>query len=802
MLWNKKQEKKTENNLHNKQQLLTADMLLETMIDGLVVIDVNGNIIQCNNAYARMHKFTTCEEMNGINLSELVAEKDKQKVMYDVKRSLEAGISNNFEHVSKDKTGKEFFVLVNASAIRDEVGKVVEMVAVVRDITELKKMKDAAWYESMQRYHCIFESSRDAIMTLEPPSWKFTSGNPATIKMFRAKDEAGFTACEPWKLSPQLQPDGRPSAEKAKEMIETAVREGSNFFEWMHQRINGEVFFAEVLLSRIDLGKQIFLQALIRDITARKKMGEYMRRLTTIVESSADAIISINLEGMIIDWNKSAERLYGYSRKEIMGKSVSILVPEKRKDELHVIIQKIQKGQHIPYLETLRQKKDEVIFPVSLTIAPLNDEYGNVCGGAAIMHDITERKKIEEGMRRLAAIVESSIDAIISKDLNGVIIGCNKSAERLYGYSEKEMMGKNISILVPKERIDELNMIMQKLKKGQYIPRLETLRQKKDGVIFPASLTISPINDEYGNVCSAATIVRDITEVRQAEKAIKESEARFRSIVFSSQEAILVVDAEDKVGYMNPAAWKIFSLEVGDFIGNIIDLPIIDDQLIEINIHRPGKDQGVGEMHVTATEWMGKVGHLIMVRDITEQKYLLSKLQQSEKRLKWLAEQDILTGLPNRYQFMQITDKNIAYATRHNTTLAALLMDLDKFKEVNDSYGHDVGDLLLKEVAARLSACSRKEDFVARLGGDEFIMLAVGIKNPADVRIIAQKILEAVKQKYVLNGHEIHISISIGVAFFPTSGNGRETLFKKADIAMYMAKHAGKDRYQIYEDLR
>lgn len=802
MLWNKKQENKTENIPQAKQQLLTAEALLETMIDGLVVVDVNGNIIQCNNAYARMHKFTTCEEMIGINLSELVAEKDKKKVMDDVKRSLETGISSNFEHVSKDKTGKEFFVLVNASAIRDEVGKVVEMVAVVRDITELKKTKDAAWRASMQRYRCIFESSRDAIMTLEPPFWRFTSGNPATIKMFRVKDEAEFTTCEPWRLSPQLQPDGRPSAEKAKEMIETAVREGSNFFEWTHQRVNGEVFFAEVLLSRIDLGKQIFLQAVVRDITERKKTEDSMRRLIAIVELTGDSIIGIDLNGAITEWNNSAEHLYGYSRKEILGKNRSILVPKEYKDELDTLMQDIKKGQYIKHLETLRQKKDGTIFPVSMTISVINDSYGNVCGASSITRDITERKKAEASMRRLATIVKSSIDAIISKDLNGIVIDCNKSAELLYGYNERELIGKNISILVPKERMDEFNMIMQKLKKGQHISRLETLRQKKNGMIFPVSLTVSPINDEYGNVCGAATIVRDITEVRQADKAIKESEARFRSIVFLSQEAILVVDAEGKIGYINPAAWKIFNLEVGDFIGDRIGLPIINDKFIEINILRPGKDPGVGEMHVTATEWMGKAGHLIMVHDITEQKYLLNKLQQSEKRLKWLAEQDILTSLPNRYQFMQIADKNIAYATRHNTTLAALLMDLDKFKEVNDTYGHDVGDLLLKEVAARILACSRKEDFVARLGGDEFIMLAVGIKNPKDASIIAQKILEAIKQKYVLNGHEIHISISIGVAFFPTGGDGRETLFKKADIAMYMAKHAGKDRYQIYEDLR
>ena len=557
ILGNKKPEEQVKNKSKSKQRLaITAATILETMIDGLVIIDVKGNIIQCNSAYAKMHKFKSCEELIGINLKELIAEKDKQKAINDVKRCSETGIAINCEYISKDKTGKEFPSLVNASTVKDATGKIVGLVWTVMDITERQKTEDLL-QTIIKRYSSMYNDSRDAIMTLEPPSWKFTSGNPATIKMFRAKNGAEFIDCEPWKLSPKLQPDGRLSGEKAKEMIAIAMREGSNLFEWTHQRLNGEIFFAEVLLSRVNLGEQVFLQALVRDITERK----------------------------------------------------------------------------------------------------------------------------------------------------------------------------------------------------------------------------------------------------QAEKAIKESEARFRSIVFLSQDAILVVDAEGEIGYMNPAAEKIFNQKVGGFIGKNIGLPIVNDKLIEVNILRSGKDPGVGEVRVTATEWLNNVGHLIMVRDITEQKLLFNQLQQSEKMLKQLAEQDYLTGLPNSYQFMQIIDKNIAYATRHNTILAVLSMDLDKFKEVNDSYGHEVGDRLLKEVAARLSACARKEDFVARLGGDEFIMLATYIKNPADAGIIAQKLIETIRQKYVLGGHEVCVSISIGVAFFPKDGDNRKILLKKADIAMYNAKHAGKDKYQIYEDL-
>ena len=527
------------------------------------------------------------------------------------------------------------------------------------------------------KYFSLFQNSRDAITIVEPPTWRFTYGNEAAVKLFGIKDAADLVTYEPWRLSPELQPDGELSSLKAQKMLQLAIQQGSHFFEWTHQSLTGEVIITEVTLTRINLNNQVFIQALTRDITPRKKMEEYMRRLSAIVESTADAINSINLDAVIIDWNKSAELLYGYTRKEILGTSVFNLIPQEHHDEFHAIMQKIKQGKNVKLPETWRRNKAGIVFPVSMTVSVLRDYNGNICGAAAIIRDITERK--------------------------------------------------------------------------------------------------------------------------QAEKSIKESEARFRSIVFMSQDAILVVNTVGKIVYMNPAAEAALQQRIGDLLDHDIDLSTIEHRTIEIAMLRPGRDPGIGEVRITATEWFEEKGYLVVVRDITEQKHLFDQLQQSEARLKIIAQQDMLTGLPNRYQFMQVIDRSIAYAARHDLTLAVFSMDLDKFKEVNDTCGHDVGDLLLKEVAARLRACSRKEDFIARLGGDEFMMLMLGVQNRQDANAIAQKILKAVKQQYIINGHEIYISVSIGVAFFSATDNDREVLLKQADMAMYQAKHAGRDGYQIYQ---
>jgi PAS domain-containing protein len=170
-----------------------------------------------------------------------------------------------------------------------------------------RKNAEEALVSSEKKFRTIFESSRDAIMTLEPPSWLFTSANQATVEMFKAKDEADFTFHEPWSLSPGQQPDGRASAEKAKEMIEIAMRDGSNFFEWTHKRLNGEEFPATVLLAKMVLAGKTILQATVRDITEYKKIEKVDRKHTQELEIFYKA--SVGREERIIELKKEVEML-------------------------------------------------------------------------------------------------------------------------------------------------------------------------------------------------------------------------------------------------------------------------------------------------------------------------------------------------------------------------------------------------------------------------------------------------------------------------------------------------------------
>jgi len=218
---------------------------------------------------------------------------DREMVRYHVGKVLAGETVPPLEHRILRKDRATRWVRDTIVCHRDAAGQLVRYDGLVEDTTE-RKQAEAALRQSEQRHRVLFESSRDAIMTLEPPSWRFTSGNPATLEMFAVKDEAEFTSLGPWDLSPERQPDGRPSAGKAREMIETAMREGSHFFEWTHKRLGGDDFPATVLLTRVELGGRAFLQATVRDITVQKRAEDELRLAVSALEWANTALEQSN----------------------------------------------------------------------------------------------------------------------------------------------------------------------------------------------------------------------------------------------------------------------------------------------------------------------------------------------------------------------------------------------------------------------------------------------------------------------------------------------------------------------------
>lgn len=255
--------------------------------------------------------------------------------------------------------------------------------------------------------------------------------------------------------------------------------------------------------------------------------------LNSIVDSTDDAIISNDLNGTITTWNKSAERLFGYTEAEAVGAQITILVPSDRVDEIPHILARIKNGERIA-CETIRLNKNGTCIDASLTVSPVRDPQGGIVGASNIARDTTQIKRAERANRLLSLIVDSSDDAIISKDLNGTITSWNKSAERLFGYTEAEAVGQPVTILIPPDRLDEEPEILARIRNGERVDHFETVRRRKDGTILEISLTISPIKDQAGTVVGASKIARDITERKKADAEIRRANRDLEQFAFSA----------------------------------------------------------------------------------------------------------------------------------------------------------------------------------------------------------------------------------------------------------------------------
>jgi PAS domain S-box-containing protein len=262
--------------------------------------------------------------------------------------------------------------------------------------------------------------------------------------------------------------------------------------------------------------------------TIRQPDDEVRSRMAAIVESAEDAIVSKDLGAIITSWNPGAERMFEYSADEALGHHISLIIPRELWDEEAEILSRIRRGERVSHFETVRRAKSGRLLNVSLAISPVLDGTGKVVGAVKIARDLGAHRKATEVAERLAAIVESSDDAIVSKSLRGVITSWNSGAQRLFGYTAAEAVGRHISLIIPPELWQEEEQILAKLRRGERIDHFETIRRTKDGRLLNISLTVSPVRDASGHIVGASKVARDVTGQRLARERIHRSEERLR----------------------------------------------------------------------------------------------------------------------------------------------------------------------------------------------------------------------------------------------------------------------------------
>lgn len=432
-------------------------------------------------------------------------------------------------------------------------------------------------------------------------------------------------------------------------------------------------------------------------------------------------------------------------------------------------------------------------------------------------HDITDRRAAQIAVResefRYRTLFECAPDGIVIADRQSYYLDANDSICRMLGYSREELIGMHASDIVMPQEVSRLTGTIDSIQAhSEY--HSEWLFRRKDGSSFPAEVIATAMPD--GNMMG---MIRDVTERKQAVHALRESALHTQTVLDNMVDGVITINAQGLVESFNKAACRIFGYPPDDVIGRPASViltspdqtedwdfrPNAFDQVAlgqasfsrEVEVRRQNGALFPIQLSMSRISRSGQATLIAIVRDITQQR-------MDEEEIRRLAFYDPLTGLPNRRLLMDRLKQAMLTSTRSGKHGALMFLDLDHFKSLNDTQGHDVGDLLLRQVAQRLQACVRDGDSVARLGGDEFVVLLEDLSTLAheaatQAEAIATKLLDVFRVTFNLNGFRHDCTPSIGIVVFRGEEQSMDDLLKKADLAMYQGKSAGRNTARFFD---
>jgi diguanylate cyclase len=550
-------------------------------------------------------------------------------------------------------------------------------------------------------------------------------------------------------------------------------------------------------------------------------------RMAALVEFSEDPIIGLTLDGLITDWNPAAERVYGYSKDEMLGASIATLVPPELRGRTGNLLEKVRDGEVVRQLDTQRMAKDGRRIDVSISMAPIRDDAGTIVGAAAFTRDISVRIAADERLRRseaqlaeaqrLAAVGSWEWD-IVSGDLTWSselfrILGRDpdRSAATYEAYFEA---------IHPDDRAHAEAAIRATLTTGRSLD-YESRALRPDGVERIIHARGEAIRDDTGQVVRIVGTVQDITSLANARGRLEEANRRNEALLHSVPDGIYGLDLDGRITFVNPAGVALTGHSVEQTLGRRehelvhyahedgTPYPLEDCPCAGALEH--GRARNVGdevfwrrdgtsfpvEYTVTPMSQGDRLtGALVVFRDISARRRIESELQRLNAVLTDQARRDPLTGLGNRLRLDEDLLIYDARRVRYGYSYCVLLCDLDRFKALNDRHGHQAGDRVLRAVAATLQRESRTSDAVYRYGGEEFLVLLA--EQTLDGALIACERMRAAVQALRLV-HESSeagvVTISIGAAQCPRGDRTDPAdAIRRADQALYVAKAQGRNR--------
>ena len=583
------------------------------------------------------------------------------------------------------------------------------------------------------------------------------------------------------------------------EVLRALVEAGAD--EWLIEPFDPELF-------------DLRLQATERRLAERKRSEAALRVTQFLLDRAPETAGWSDSEGNLLYMNDVGCNSLEYSREELLKMKVQDVIPRKYAEVFESVVKDLR-HQGMATFDSAHITRSGRLFPVEVALNCLElDGKEYFC---AFVRDITERKRSEEALRESEERYRSLFDGVpiglYRTTPAGRLLDANESLVRILGYPDREtLLGANVGdiYLDPEDRLRWQRIVEAESVSG--VRSFESQVRRHDGAVIWVRFSLRVYRDEQGKILRYEGVLEDVTDRRRAEEALRASEERFRALVQNASDLITVLELDGSLRHASPSHQRLLGHAAEDLVGgNFLDLVHPEDRPLVVNAlhclvdlpdenltieyrcqHRDGTWLTVESTASNLLEHPAVGGIVLNSHDITDRK-------RAEERLLHDALHDELTGLPNRALFMDRLWQAMERARRDlERLMAVLFLDVDRFKIVNDSLGHLVGDELLVQIARALSSVLRPMDTIARIGGDEFAILVEGGRDVDDAVHVAERIHERLASPINLHGHEVFITSSIGIAVHTPDYEKPEDLLRDADTAMYRAKSSGRACHVVF----
>jgi len=560
------------------------------------------------------------------------------------------------------------------------------------------------------------------------------------------------------------------------------------------------------LLSALEMDRKPYVDSYLRALHLLVDEGKHEAAVAVMVNETLPALLKYHAAwGEFVDFQKT--------QLDMAAKQAEIDSAKARRLTSLLIALAVALALAIALLVT-RETAREMAARVAATneVSKLNADLEERVKQRT--HELSDANK---QLNLQAAAVEAAANAIVITDSRGTIMWVNHAFTTMTGYSREEALGKNPRLLKSGEQAEGYYAKLWSTISSGKIWQGEVVNRRKDGTTYTEEMTITPVTQGFGDggETQFVAIKQDISERKRAEQALQQAEEKYRAIFEDAVVGIVQTTADGRPLSVNRALAEMHGYDSPEQllaeVSNVALQLFVDpnrmDELrqvlaekgvvrgAEVEVYRRDRAKKWVLVNLRAVRDTG--GNVVLhegtIEDITDRKL-------AEQQVQFLAYYDALTGLPNRTLLQDRLAKALAGARRRKEKVAVLFLDLDRFKVINDSLGHSLGDVLLEEVAERLRKGARELDTVARLGGDEFVIVLTSVKEVSDAAVAAERIVKGMTDGFVVEGHPLSISCSLGISVFPEHGTNSETLIKNADAAMYCAKENGRNTFRFFTE--